>query len=97
MDINKKVMKELIFPNKDIILDDACDNYDLFHCSKNITAPNPKLGLYLVKLDRKMSQDVIRKMEIDTMPGFRFTWKYNLQIEPEARYANDATTKEFVK
>ena len=96
LEINKKAMKELIYPDREKIR--SPDFYDdLTHYSKNITAPDPKLGFYSIFLYRKVSQDVIRKMENDTMPGFRFTWKYNLQIEPVARYAGDATTKEFVK
>ena len=36
-------------------------------------------------------------MKLDMMPGFKLSWKYSTQIEHEARYLNDDTTKEFVR
>ena len=66
---------------------------DLTHWSKNITAPG---STYYIKLDRKVSQDEIRNMKLDKMPGFRFTWNYDKQAQPEAKYYK-VKTKEFVK
>ena len=52
---------------------------------------------YFILLDRKIPKDYIRKMSRDLMPGFRFSWNYDDQVEPEAKYKDTDTTKEFVK
>ena len=65
--------------------------------TKNIPAPNPGNGYYTIILDREVSQNDIRNMKLDLMPGFRFTWSYDKQIEQEAKYVNDGITKEFVR
>ena len=67
----------------------------LTHWSKNISVSSSQP--YKVILNRKVSLIDIRNMKMGKMPGFRFAWNYNKQLEPEAIYANFDTTKEFVR
>ena len=55
------------------------------------------VGDYHIKLDRSVSQDYIKNMNIDWMPGFRITWNYNKKIEAGTMFSNDDRTKEFVR
>ena len=36
---------------------------------------------------REVSADEINNMDLDMMPGFRFTWHYNKHVEPENIYS----------
>ena len=67
---------------------------DLTHWSKNITAPNPR-RYYDIYLDREVPTNDIENMDLDMMPGFRLTWKYDKDVEPEPIFSNQEKTKQF--
>ena len=46
---------------------------DLTHWSKNVTAPTS--AYKRITLDRRVSADDIKNLDLDIMPGFRFIWK----------------------
>ena len=100
LNIEKRTIKEA--NDQDRIAFD-CDYYcstkiyfdaDSTHWIKNIT-PIPKSAD--IVLDRKVSQDDIRNMKLEMMPGFRFVWNFDTKIEPETKYKNYSTTKQFVR
>ena len=98
-DIHKNTMKKISGYDYMNMNDDDGDIHidgDLTHWSKTITNPISKDG-YIVGYHRQVSQDDIKSMNLEMMPGFRLTWYYNKQVEPEAKYSNDDTTKEFVR
>ena len=72
---------------------------DLTHWYKNITAPNPSQGFYYIHLKRKVSSDDIQNMDLDVMPGFRFTWKYSKLVKLSIwdGYSRRQITKEFTR
>jgi len=101
LNVDKITMKEVYY-NDQMTFD--CYNCkteyidaDVTNWTKNITAPNPKNGYYYIGHVRTVHRDDIKRMKLDLMPGFRLTWKYNEQIETEAKYVNDGTAKEFVR
>ena len=81
LDINKRIMKE-VSDKMMFCYDCTYIDADLTHWRKNITAPT---NYYSIQLIRRASQDEIRNMSLDMMPGFRLTWKYNKHIQPEAK------------
>ena len=88
-DIHKNTMKKI--SGYDYMnMNDIDIDGDLTHWSKTITNPISKDG-YMVGYYRQVSQDDIKFMKLDMMPGFRLTWYYNKQVEPEAKYSNDDT------
>ena len=94
-DIHKNTMKKI--SGYDYMnMNDIDIDGDLTHWSKTITNPNSKDG-YIVGYYRQVSQDDIKSMNLEMLPGFRLTWYYNKQVEAEAKYSNDDTTKEFVR
>ena len=99
LDVNKRTMMEVSYNDRLQFCDSNrnCTSIDagMTHWSKNITAPSD--DYYYTYLDRKVSQDEIRNMKLDVMPGFRLTWNYNKHVQPEAKYRKKVKTKEFVK
>ena len=74
------------------------DNFGTLHFAHCSTAHlSPPSWNYFLNLDRRVPQDEIVDMKLDKMPGFRFSWNYDKEIDSEARYINDDTTKEFVR
>ena len=47
--------------------------------------------------DRKASKEYIVSMKLDKIPGFRLTWKYGQQVEPQAACHEDDSTIQFVR
>ena len=92
--INKKTMKEVSDNDKLSMTGVGDIDADLTQWSKNITAP--KSGYYKFVLDRRVSADDIKNLELDMMPGFRFTWNYDKQ-EQWSKYSNNEVTKQFVR
>ena len=86
-------MKEI--SGKDIVYINLEGRLDanLTHWSKNETCPS----FYYMVHDRFVPEEDIRNMKFEMMPGFRFTWNYDKQLEPEARYAKEDATKEFLR
>ena len=101
LEITKRTMKEV--SDNDLMTFDCSDcttiniDADLRKWTKNITAPNPEYGYYFIKLDRKVSQDDIKNIDLDMMPGFRFTWNYTRVVEPKSIYSNQDKNKQFVR
>ena len=65
--------------------------------SENITAPNPWENYFFIALDRKISNEEVKRQKLKLMPGFRLTWDYNSEPEADATYAIYETTKEFIR
>ena len=57
---------------------------DKTHVSRNITGPFYEY--YLIGLNRKVTDENIRNIKQDKMPGFRFSWKYNKEVELWTKY-----------
>ena len=66
--------------------------HDCLTWTRNYSFPDYE---YFIELNRKVSK--IKNMDLSLMPGFRFTWKYNHNVEPEAKYSDDDTTKQFAR
>ena len=94
-DINKKTMKEV----HDILSEPGTGDGDLVadltHWSKNITAPTSTH--YIITLDRRVLADDLKNLDLDIMPGFRFTWNYTKHVKPIAKYSKNVLTKQFVR
>ena len=67
---------------------------DTTHWSKNFTYLERS---YTFELDRKVSAEDIENMDLRLMPGFRLTWKYSKDFEPEAKYHYYGNTEQFVR
>ena len=85
---------EMTITNNGAIIDDVVDA-DLTYWTKNITT-NPYDDTYRIWIDRKVSFDDIRNMELDFMPGFRLIWNYNKIVEPFVGWNGDKV-KQFVR
>ena len=73
---------------------DCVIDADLTNWSENILV---RENSYVIILIRKVTADVINNMDLDRMPGFRLTWRYNKGIEPDDAYTKLAITKQFVR
>ena len=75
LEIEKRTIKE-VNENDQMIFDcyNCVIDADLTYWSKNITNPS---SVHYIKLIRKVSQDDIRNTNLDKMPGFRLSWKYD--------------------
>ena len=58
---------------------------DITHMSKNFSI-GPSKDFFGVLLNRKVSFEEIKNIEIDRMPGFRFSWKYDKDMEPWTKH-----------
>ena len=58
---------------------------DKTHVITNITGPFD--DYYVIRLNRKVSDEDIRNIKQDKMPGFRFSWKYNKEVELWRKYS----------
>ena len=92
--VKKKTMKEVseITFCYETVIDAEAESW-----SRNITAPDSKFGFYNIELSRDVSEDDMMNMKLETMPGFRFSWNYDTEVEPQDKYSNEETTKEFVR
>ena len=83
------------FEYKDTIIDE-----DIIYWSKNITVdptnPYESIEYYTISLDRKISQEGIKSLELDMMPGFRLTWNYSKMVEQIASFHNE-DSDQFVR
>ena len=52
---------------------------------------------YFFKHERGVTQEFIRNMELDTVPGFQLTWKYDKQVEELAPNILMEKTKQFIR
>ena len=52
---------------------------------------------YSVRINRKLSENDILNNKQKKMPGFRFLWNYNKNVEPWFKYRKDFNTKQFVR
>ena len=91
-DINKKSMKE-VSDNDKMYMGGTIDA-DVTHWSKNNAGPLS--GFYYMYLDRQVSSEAIKNTDLDMMPGFGQTWKYNKQVKPQVKYSDDRN-KQFVR
>ena len=69
---------------------------DRNHIGRNFTPPG---DVHYILLTRKITPEEVQAQKLDTMPGFRYSWYYSgvEEEKPEARYADDETTKAFVR
>ena len=75
---------------------------DLYDWSENFTGLgfNDIQGsgtVYTISMNRKLSDEDIRNSNEINLPGFRFSWSYDKDVEPSARYSIDVTTRQFVR
>ena len=61
---------------------------DITHMSKNFSI-GPSKDFFGVLLNRKVSFEEIKNIKIDRMPGFRFSWKYNKEVQHEAKFRSN--------
>ena len=63
---------------------------------RNFTPPG---DVHYILLTRKITPEEVQAQKLDTMPGFRYSWYYSGlgEEKPEAIYADDETTKAFVR
>ena len=77
-------MKE-VSQNDKMAMDTVSDiDADNTHITRNFTGSS--MESYIIFLDRKVTVEDIRNFKQDKMPGFRFTWKYNKEVEPWSRF-----------
>ena len=51
---------------------------------------------FLVTLDRRLLSDYnINNTNLNLMPGFQFSWQYDMEVEPEAAFRADALNIEY--
>ena len=60
---------------------------DKTHVITNITGPFD--DYYVIRLNRKVSDEDIRNIKQDKMPGFRSLWKYDNEVELWTKYKTD--------
>ena len=60
----------------------------------NITGPK---NSYSFSLYRKVSKLELSSIKLRTMPGFKFKWFYNNNVEPDPEYVQTPVTAEFIK
>ena len=82
-DINKNTMEGVRDNDWMMAVYDIIDA-DLTHWRKNISVSS---SYYNIILDRKVSANDIDNMDLDVMPGFRFTWNYDKNVEPWTKYS----------
>ena len=93
-DIKKETMKEVSDNDKMSITGRGYIDADLTHWSENITVPSTS---YRITLHRQVTEDDIDNLDLDMMPGFRFTWNYMKHVEPWAKFSNHKLIKQFVR
>ena len=62
---------------------------DKTHVSRNITGPTSDHYDTRLRLNRKVTEEDIKNIKEDKMPGFRLIWSKNM--ESLAKYKNDNT------
>ena len=97
-EVTDEVMNTMAMTAVDATIFDAY----LTHWSKNITAPSTdEYPYYNLVFSRQVSaDDIMNNMDLDMMPGFRFTWNYNKYVEPEniySTYGSEEPSKQFVR
>ena len=60
----------------------------------NITSPK---NSYMFSLERKISKLELSNVKLKAMPGFKFKWFYNNDVQPDPDYVQTPVTAEFVK
>lgn len=60
----------------------------------NITSPK---NSYSFSLDRKVSKLELSSVKLKAMPGFKFKWFYNNEVQPDPDHIQSPVTAEFVK
>ena len=64
--------------------------------NRTITNPYPSyMKWYNINLKRKISEDNIKDIKMDVMPGFRFSWHYSDFFSPNPNYQSKDITIEF--
>ena len=67
---------------------------DLEHFNKNITNPHASGWIWL-NHNRDLTKDDIKSLDLKSMPGFRFTWKYDRKIRDWKKFENETFNKQF--
>ena len=50
-----------------------------------------------VAVNRKLTDQDFQNNKQEMMPGFSFSWSYNMYVEPSARFRSFFNTKQFVR
>ena len=91
----KETMKEFSANDRISIECSECwIDADIKHYSKNIS----NIGShYLLKFDRQIPMTDIKHVMMDKMPGFRFTWNYIKQVQPQKKFHTLPMTKALIR
>ena len=86
VNLEKNTMKEVSDNDKiSISWTDGDSDAEKTYVTTNITGPFDD-DKYFILLNRKVSDEDIRNIKQDKMPGFKFSWKYNKDVELWAKY-----------
>ena len=70
----------------------------LFDTHRTFNFTPPTHDYYYIQLSREVLPADVRKQKLDMMPGYRVSWHYSsTEVEPEAKYYNDTSTRAFVR
>ena len=83
--LEKNTMKE-VSENDQMFIDPFGDiDADKTHVTANITGPFDDDN-YLIRLDRKVTDEDIKNIKQDKMPGLTFSWHYNKDVELRTKH-----------
>ena len=52
---------------------------------------------FYIRYKRKVPSEDISNLDLITMPGFRLSWNYDMEMQPSTEYQDYTLTKEFVR
>ena len=82
---NPENSTDLMFQNENVVL-------AMF--PKNISNPH---GSYVIKYETKYSYEDLQTLKQKEIPGFKLSWFYNNDVEPQSKFSNEQLTREFVR
>ena len=100
--IERNMMKDVSGPDE-ISFEWETIDPDLTEWEKNITAPAPASGdnedfyYYTFLLTRRVSDEDIKNVDLDMMPGFRLTWNLTSQRDNSHKFRDKHENKNFVR
>ena len=68
---------------------------DLTKYTKHITPPFK--NIYTLTLKRKVSEETLNNLLFDSVPGFKFKWNYDKNVDAEKLYENNYANLMFAK
>ena len=96
LDIEKVSLTDLSSGEDTLILAYMGTTVEKSHTIFNITPIY--VSSYMVRLFRNVLSSDMRKQKMRQMPGFKLSWHYSgTEVKSQAKYANDARNKAFVR